>query len=77
MPKMQAKVDVGKFVVQYGPGMYQMPHKCVSAQATPSGEAGRPRRFGPVESTPSASLPKMQGTRVLLQEGAVIPFILF
>lgn len=74
---MQAKVDVGQLMVQYGARVHQVPHKCLSAQAEAAGEAGRSGRFRPVKSSPPAPVPEVQRAWLLLPKdpiGTRFPF---
>lgn len=68
---MQTEVDVGEFLVEYGPRVHQVPYKRVSAQTTTIGKTGRFGRFRSVESASAASLPKMQRTGLLLQKDPI------
>lgn len=77
MPEMQAKVDVGQFVVEYGPGVHQVPYQRLPAQTAAAGEARRSGRVRSVESASAASLPKVQGVGILLQTSAIIVHCLF
>lgn len=77
VPQMQKEMDVGQFVVKHGPGMHKMSHQRVSAQAEAIGKARRTRRFGSVQGASSTFVPKMQGVGILLQEGSVIPILIY